>query len=132
MLRSFPSIRFELMVGIGGGAPSPKHDIQLGGVVVSSPVRRIGGVIHYEFGKTVQNRKFERTGVLDALPVRVSDSMGNTMKVDWEKGAIVILAGGCNVHLSGTDKLVCPFLTYKRRNESSNPLLESAVVVFFA
>ena len=36
MLRSFPSIRFGMMVGIGGGAPSLKHDIRLGDVVVSS------------------------------------------------------------------------------------------------
>src|SRR3989440_4432885 len=63
MLRSFTSIRFGLMVGIGGGAPSPKHDIRLGDVVASSPV---GGVAHYEFGKTIQNQKFERTGALNA------------------------------------------------------------------
>jgi hypothetical protein len=30
MLHSFPNIRIGLMVGIGGGAPSPKHDIRLG------------------------------------------------------------------------------------------------------
>ena len=42
MLRSFTSIRFGLMVGIGGGAPSPKHDIRLGDVVVSSPAGRTG------------------------------------------------------------------------------------------
>ncbi len=68
MLRSFPSIRFGLMVGIGGGAPSLKHDIRLGDVVVSSPVGRTGGVIYYEFGKTIQNQRFERTGALDAPP----------------------------------------------------------------
>jgi nucleoside phosphorylase len=68
MLRSFPSIRFGMMVGIGGGAPSLKHDIRLGDVVVSSPVGRTGGVIHYEYGKTIQNQKFERTGVLNAPP----------------------------------------------------------------
>ncbi|KAF4963014.1 hypothetical protein FSARC_8924 [Fusarium sarcochroum] len=34
MLRSFPNIRFGLMVGPGGGAPSAKHDIRLGDVVV--------------------------------------------------------------------------------------------------
>lgn len=68
MLRSFPSIRFGLMVGIGGGAPSAKHDIRLGDVVVSSPVGRTGGVIHYEFGKTVQKQNFERSGSLDAPP----------------------------------------------------------------
>jgi nucleoside phosphorylase len=34
MLHSFPNIRIGLMVGIGGGAPSQKHDIRLGDVVV--------------------------------------------------------------------------------------------------
>jgi nucleoside phosphorylase len=66
MLRSFASIRFGLMVGIAGGAPSNKHDIRLGDVVVSSPTGRTGGVIHYEFGKTIQNQRLERTGALDA------------------------------------------------------------------
>ena len=70
MLHSFPAIRFGLMVGIGGGAPSGKHDIRLGDVIVSSPVGRTGGVIHYEFGKTIQNKKFERTGALDAPPAK--------------------------------------------------------------
>jgi hypothetical protein len=68
MLRSFTSIRFGQMVGIRGDAPSPKHDIRLGDVVVSSPVGRMGGVINYEFGKTIQNQKFERTGALNAPP----------------------------------------------------------------
>jgi nucleoside phosphorylase len=71
MRRSFPSIRFGLMVGIGGGAPSRKHDIRLGDVVVSSPVGSTGGVIHYEFGKTIQNQKFKRTGGLNAPPRRL-------------------------------------------------------------
>ncbi|KAJ5892004.1 uncharacterized protein N7473_008232 [Penicillium subrubescens] len=33
MLHSFPNVRIGLMVGIGGGAPSPKHDIRLGDIV---------------------------------------------------------------------------------------------------
>ena len=37
MLSSFPNVRSGLMVGIGGGAPSQKHDIRLGDVVVSAP-----------------------------------------------------------------------------------------------
>jgi hypothetical protein len=42
LLRSFPKIRFGLMVGVGGGAPSnpsdnPHEDLRLGDVVVSNP-----------------------------------------------------------------------------------------------
>ncbi|KAH7111571.1 ankyrin repeat-containing domain protein [Dactylonectria macrodidyma] len=33
MLHSFPNVRIGMMVGIGGGAPSPKHDIRLGDIV---------------------------------------------------------------------------------------------------
>ncbi|KAF3480192.1 ankyrin repeat domain-containing protein [Arthroderma uncinatum] len=35
MLRAFPNISIRLVVGIGGGMPSPRHDIRLGDVVVS-------------------------------------------------------------------------------------------------
>jgi hypothetical protein len=35
----FPSIRFGLMVGIGGGVPSVEVDIRLRDVVVSSPYK---------------------------------------------------------------------------------------------
>lgn len=68
MLRSFPSIRFGLMVGIGGGAPSQKTDIRLGDVVVSRPVGRTGGVVYYDFGKLIQNKMFEWTGSLNSPP----------------------------------------------------------------
>lgn len=44
MLHTFPNIRIGLMVGIGGGAPSSKHDIRLGDVVVSKPQNGLGGV----------------------------------------------------------------------------------------
>jgi hypothetical protein len=53
MLHSFPNIRIGLMVGIGGGAPSPKHDIRLGDIVVSAPRDGKGGVFQYDFGKTI-------------------------------------------------------------------------------
>ena len=45
MVRLFPNLRFALMVGIGGGAPTPERDIRLGDVVVSVPRGRLGGVV---------------------------------------------------------------------------------------
>lgn len=36
MLRSFPSVKFGLMVGIAGGAPSTQHNVRLGDIVVST------------------------------------------------------------------------------------------------
>src|SRR2546430_15775439 len=51
MLHSFPNIRIGLMVDIGGGAPSPKHDIRLGDIVVSVAGNGNGGLFQYDFGK---------------------------------------------------------------------------------
>ncbi|XP_044723873.1 ankyrin repeats (3 copies) domain-containing protein [Hirsutella rhossiliensis] len=48
MVDTFPSIRFGLMVGIGGGVP-PK--VRLGDVVVSCPVDQYPGVIQWDLGK---------------------------------------------------------------------------------
>lgn len=69
MLRSFPTIKFGLMVGIAGGAPSAKHDVRLGDVVVSAPDKQSGGVIGYDFGKSIQTKQFQRTGSLNAPPL---------------------------------------------------------------
>lgn len=68
MLHSFPNIRIGLMVGIGGGAPSPKHDIRLGDIVVSSREGNTGGVFQYDYGKTIQDQAFHHTGFLDQPP----------------------------------------------------------------
>jgi len=68
MIRSFPNLRFALMVGIGGGAPAPERDIRLGDVVVSVPRGRLGGVVQYDFGKRLSDGQFQQTGQLDAPP----------------------------------------------------------------
>jgi nucleoside phosphorylase len=68
MLRSFPNVRIGLMVGIGGGAPSPGHDIRLGDIVVSSPREGKGGVFQHDFGKKVQEQDFQGTGFLNRPP----------------------------------------------------------------
>ena len=68
MLRSFESIRIGLMVGTGGGAPSDKHDIRLGDVVVGCPGNSEGGVVPYNFGKAIQDRDFQRSGFLNSPP----------------------------------------------------------------
>jgi nucleoside phosphorylase len=72
MKSSFDSIRFGLMVGIGGGVPSAEHDIRLGDVVISQPFGEHGGVVQYDYGKTTQSG-FVRTGSLNAPPtIRLS------------------------------------------------------------
>ncbi|KAM0229665.1 hypothetical protein ACHAP5_011575, partial [Fusarium lateritium] len=69
LLRTFKSIRFGLLVGIGGGAPSPpEHDIRLGDVVISQPSKTLGGIIQHDRGKILSQGGFERTGSLNAPP----------------------------------------------------------------
>ncbi|KAK5056146.1 hypothetical protein LTR84_012699 [Exophiala bonariae] len=68
MLHTFTNIRIGLMVGIGGGAPTPKNDIRLGDIVVSTPRHGQSGVFQYDFGKTIQDRYFQTTGFLNQPP----------------------------------------------------------------
>lgn len=67
MKSAFPSVRFILMVGVGGGVPS-EADIRLGDVVVSRPCNGHGGVVQFDFGKTTPNG-FQQTGFLNAPPM---------------------------------------------------------------
>jgi nucleoside phosphorylase len=74
--RSFPNTRFCLMVGVGGGAPGhpnddPAKDIHLGDVVVSQSGEGHGGVVQYDFGKTMKEGKFIKTRHLDKPPKAV-------------------------------------------------------------
>ncbi|KAJ5643848.1 uncharacterized protein N7484_006355 [Penicillium longicatenatum] len=89
MIRSFPAIRFGLMVGIGGGAPyyglqeqnsgfttdfkefnenidddeeEGIQDIRLGDVVVSLHSKSSEAVVQYDFGKSVHENGFIRAG----------------------------------------------------------------------
>lgn len=45
MRSTFPSARFGLMVGIGGGVPSTKNDTPQGEIVVSKPAGVFEGVV---------------------------------------------------------------------------------------
>ncbi|KUL82103.1 hypothetical protein ZTR_10072 [Talaromyces verruculosus] len=65
---TFPRIIFALMVGIGGGVPSTSDDIRLGDVVVSKPTGKYGGVIQYDYGKTVRGGQLEQMGMLNCPP----------------------------------------------------------------
>ncbi|KAJ5745946.1 hypothetical protein N7520_011128 [Penicillium odoratum] len=60
MLQSFPNVRFNMMVGISGGAPSPQHDIRLGDIVVG-----IDGGIELDSGKLTQHQSLPQMGVPD-------------------------------------------------------------------
>jgi hypothetical protein len=77
MLHSFPNARIGLMVGISGGAPSPKHDIRLGDIVVSAPRDGKGGVFQYDFGKIIQDQSFRPTRFLNQPPLLLRAAMND-------------------------------------------------------
>ena len=73
MRRTFPWLRFGLLVGIGGGVPrltgDDPADIRLGDVVVSDPTYHTGGVVQYDRGRTNEGeQRPERTGTLNKPP----------------------------------------------------------------
>ncbi|KAL7815057.1 hypothetical protein V8C44DRAFT_325221 [Trichoderma aethiopicum] len=76
MLHSFPNVRIGLMVGIGGGAPSAKHDIRLGDVVVGISNTGQGAVVQYDFGKAMQGQGFQETGFLNQAPTLLRAAVG--------------------------------------------------------
>lgn len=45
---SYPSVQFNLMVGIAGGVPDTKDDVRLGDVVVSKSAAGWSGVLEYD------------------------------------------------------------------------------------
>ncbi|KAK1992852.1 phosphorylase superfamily protein [Colletotrichum falcatum] len=91
MKSGFPSLRFSVLVGVGGGAPSHGDDdvvdIRLGDVVISQPAGQHGGVVQYDFGRTGADGVLARTGSLNAPPevllkalakLRANDLRGKT------------------------------------------------------
>src|SRR5271168_4994082 len=79
-LNDFKSIRFGLLVGIGGGIPGDdEDDIRLGDVVVSKPTAAFGGVVQFDRGKIHPNGQFERTGTLKKPPAVL---MANVQKLE--------------------------------------------------
>ncbi|THD00199.1 hypothetical protein EYZ11_000390 [Aspergillus tanneri] len=68
LMSTYRNVRFGLMVGIGGGVPSDNVDIRLGDIVVSKPTDTSSGVVQYDYGKTLHNGQFYRTGSLNKPP----------------------------------------------------------------
>jgi nucleoside phosphorylase len=69
---TFAGLRYSLMVGIAGGVPHPSTtDIRLGDIVVSKPTGTNGGVIQYDYGKTLTSGRSHRTGCLNKPPAEL-------------------------------------------------------------
>lgn len=92
-LRSFPDVRFGLMVGVGGGAPSPRHDVRLGDVVVGVPPAGAGdegegvqgGVFQYDYGENVQGERFRHTGCVYQAPAILRAAV-DVLRAEYDAG----------------------------------------------
>ncbi|KAJ5802641.1 uncharacterized protein N7503_005091 [Penicillium pulvis] len=123
MLHSFPNVRIGLMVGIGGGAPSPNHDIRLGDVVVSIPSNDRGGVFQHDFGKTIQGQSFQLTGFLDQPPLILLAAV-NGLRARYESEGNR-LEEAVNMALEKKPRLQ---KLYKRPAQESDRLYQSHIV----
>ena len=85
MRLKFTSIRFGLMVGIGGGVPSTENAIRLGDVVICQPQSQHGGVVQYDMGKTGIGGRFSRTGSLNTPPALLLATLAQ-FKADQMRG----------------------------------------------
>ncbi|EHK25710.1 uncharacterized protein TRIVIDRAFT_136609, partial [Trichoderma virens Gv29-8] len=124
MMASFRSIRFGLMVGIGGGIPSATNDIRLGDVVVGKPSGRVGGVIQYDFGKTTDGGRFDPQGSLNKPPQILLTAVSTMQALHLTRGnQIQAILSGLNKsrfysQRPGQDRLFEP--NYSHENSSAS------------
>ena len=85
MRTTYPrSISMPLLVGVGGGVPSLKHDIRLGDVVVGVPSDN-PAVVQYDRGKTKFDGSWEVKGQLDK-PARVLLNAASKLRTAHDLG----------------------------------------------
>ncbi|KAL4867173.1 hypothetical protein BDV12DRAFT_210060 [Aspergillus spectabilis] len=109
MSLAFPRLETKLMVGIGGGAPSPSADGRLGDIVVSMPTDRFPGVIQYDYGKALENNEFYRTGSLNKPPEALLTAVSNLQAKH--------MVGNNNIHHHLEDILFDP--SYPHQNDDT-------------
>ncbi|RCI09453.1 hypothetical protein L249_3730, partial [Ophiocordyceps polyrhachis-furcata BCC 54312] len=91
MRHTFPNIRVCLLVGIGGGAPNQGHDIRLGDIVVSTPSfhpesGNHGGVVQYDYARTIQSKRFSSIRFLNSPPVALLSAVAGVRTRHIRKG----------------------------------------------
>ncbi|KAF3921224.1 hypothetical protein ABW21_db0204728 [Orbilia brochopaga] len=121
MLFTYTAIRFGLMVGIGGGAPTETADIRLGDVVVSKPTGTLGGVVQFDIGKTLSNGRFERTGALNKPPQVVLTAL-SSLQADYLIGASRVPA----ILSDMVNKYPAMGLTFSHPSQQQDALFEAA------
>ncbi|KAK8041743.1 hypothetical protein PG993_006266 [Apiospora rasikravindrae] len=87
LARSFPSIKWRFLVGIGGGVPHDgDHDIRLGDVVVGMPEGAYGGVVQYDLGKDKDGDVFTRKGYLEMSPSQLRSAIMRMRSDHYDRG----------------------------------------------
>ena len=86
MIHAFPSIKFGLMVGIGGGVPPC---VRLGDIVVSTPVYEYPGVVQWDLGIAQQETGFRRIGSLNNPPVLLQTALTKLMTEHEMEGSSI-------------------------------------------
>ncbi|KAL4888043.1 hypothetical protein BDV59DRAFT_189417 [Aspergillus ambiguus] len=101
MRRSFSAIKVCLLVGIGGGVSSSKHDIRLGDVVVSTPTGPYSGVLAYDMVKIYESGQVQLNGCLS----RPAESLLSAITTLTSESELQFLeVQGCLDHI----KTSCP------------------------
>ncbi len=72
MLHTFTNVRIGLMVGIAGVLPVERMMSASGTLSSAAPREGRGGVLQYDFGKTIQEQEFQITGFLNQPPTLAS------------------------------------------------------------
>ncbi|CAM6004213.1 unnamed protein product [Sphagnum balticum] len=119
MQRSFP-IKFGLLVGVGGGVWSKKHDIRLGDVVVSEPAGTHGGVVQWDFGKAGKGG-FQRTGSLNKPPVVLRHALQELKAFDAKFG--VDIEGSVTLMVQNKPKMG---ITYRYQGADHDQLFKAS------
>ena len=115
MKSAFISIRFGLMVGIGGGVPGGEADIRLGDVVVSKPHTVHSGVVQYDLGKATLSG-FKRTGYLDTPPTILLTAVASVQATKYRGRSKV------SEHMAKLDRL----LIFRRDKAGADVLFNAA------
>jgi nucleoside phosphorylase len=117
MINTFQSIKFGLMVGIGGGFPSK---VNLGDVVVSQPVADYHGVVQWDIGKLEREGRFIHTGSLNRPPIALLNA-SNQLKSNHE-----MFGSKINEYLDDVERRFPRLAPRYTRREENEQLSENA------
>lgn len=75
LLRHFTNLRICFLLSVGGGAPSQRHDIRLGDVLVGFTDHSTESVLHCDYRRTICKNKFTSRGGLRPPSIVVQEAI---------------------------------------------------------